>query len=152
MIEEGWLLGSEDGWLLGWDDDDGCADGCELGSEEGWLLGWDDGCADGCELGSEEGWLLGWDDDDGCELRPTDMDIDDVDTYPYPAVNLASAFAFAFGNFALASLAAFDAKTETGERRSKAMVNFMMFVVDRVSYCVIIILLYVVGCRVSRIS
>ena len=51
------------------------------------------------------------------------MDMDEVDMHiPYP--DLA---AFAFGNFALARLAAFesgDAKME--ERRSGAMVNFML--------------------------
>ncbi len=59
---------------------------------------------------------------------PTDMDIDSVDMHILPYPDLAT-FAFAFGNLALASLAAFesaDAKTKTEERRSGARMNFML--------------------------
>jgi hypothetical protein len=54
---------------------------------------------------------------------PTDID---ALILPYAYADLA-ALAFTFGN--LASLPAFDAKTE--ERRSGAMVNFMLDVSDR---------------------
>ena len=115
-------MGSQDSSLrdrLGAKERDGC--------DDGWKLGSDEGCEDGRELG------LGVGDGVMGGSGPRDMDIDDVDMHilPYPDLDT-----FAFGNFALVSLAAFesgdaDAKTKTEERRIGAMVSFMMFVVDR---------------------
>jgi hypothetical protein len=94
--------------------EDGAREGSEVGAGEGS----EDGAREGSEVGAGEGSCCVGDGVMGGS-GPTDMDIDNVDMHILPYVDLD---AFAFGN--LASLPAFDAKTE--ERRSGAMRSFIV--------------------------
>ena len=97
----------------------GAGEGSEDGAREGSEVGAGEGSGVGCGVGVRVGGGVG----DGVMggSGPTDMDIDDVDMHilQYPVL---AALPFTFEN--LPYLAAFDAKTE--ERRSGAMVNFML--------------------------
>ena len=102
----------------------GAGEGSEDGAREGSEVGAGEGSGVGCGVGVRVGGgVVGGGVGDGVMggSGPKDMDIDDVDMHILPYPDLA-ALPFTFEN--LPYLAAFDAKTE--ERRSGAMVNFML--------------------------